>query len=409
VVATATLLMAIKGYAAPETERAFARARSLCDASRPSRALYRVLRGLVSYHHVRAELRDAFQLGDELLRHAASRPDDRALRIQAHYGHGATLFHMGALEGAREHFEKALRDYDTSMHREHIVDYGGYDPGVACSMWLAWTLAFTGRLEEAAARNREGLEIARRVDDPFSLAWAHHAAGLTHGIFGDWGDAESASAESVRIAEEHGFPHVLGMAKINRGWSLLMRGNPGVAIPMIYEGVAEVDATGAQLVRPAYLGMLAAADAVGGDGGAAARRIDESLAEIERTGERLHEPALLVAKSMLLARGVPDQEPPRRSAEAAEARLRRALELAREQGARLFELRAAVALAQHCRTHGDAADGRAALESAHAPFAASRVTTPDIVAARQLLDELGARSRRGRRRTPSRLRDSRRA
>jgi predicted ATPase len=54
VVARATLLMAIQGYAAPATEQAFARAHALCGALPPGPQLYAVLRGLLSYHQVRA-------------------------------------------------------------------------------------------------------------------------------------------------------------------------------------------------------------------------------------------------------------------------------------------------------------------------------------------------------------------
>ena len=395
VVARATLLMATRGYAAPETERAFAGARALCDASRAGSALHRVLRGLVSYHHVRAELAEAHELGEQLLRHAASHPDDRALRVQAFYGQGATLFHMGAFDAAREYLENALIEYDLATHREHVLAYGGYDPGVACSLWLAWTLAFLGRLDEAVARNREGLEIAQRVSDPFSLAWAHYACGTTQQFFADWPAAEASSGEAMRLAEQHGFPHVLGMATVNHGWALIMQGKAELGIPVLRNGVAAVDATGACLVRPAYLAMLAAADAIEGNRESAAMRFDEALAEVERTGERLHEAGLLIAKSRLLRAGGAGGDSSARGVETSEACLRRALEVARTQGARLVELRAAVPLARQYQRDGRSAEGRAILTAAHAGFADARPLAPEIVAARQLLADLGTEPRNG--------------
>jgi len=386
VVAIATLRMAIKGYAAPDTEQAFARARVLCDALPASPQLYPVLRGLISYHHVRAELTDAHELGELLLRYAAARPDDRALRVQAHYGHGATLFHIGALDAARAHLDAALCDYDPAAHRDHVFIYGGYDPGVACSLWLAWTLALQGELSEAANHDREGLALARRLGNSFSLAWAYYGASVSRQMFGDWAASETAAAEASRLADEGGFPHVLGMATVHRGWAMMMQGKAELGIPMLREGVAQVDATGAGLLRPAYLAMLATADVLEGNPDAGLQRLDAGLAEVERTGEHVHDVPLLIGKSHLLVRG----QPSRARGDEAEACLRRAVEVARTQHARLLELRAAVVLARLCRKQGRDEEARELLDAAHAWFANTGVAVPEIRAARHLLAELPA-------------------
>jgi hypothetical protein len=99
--------------------------------------------------------------------------------------------------------------------------------------------------------------------------------------------------------------------------------------------------------------MLAAADAIEGRLDAAAARIDEAIAVMERTGELWHEAHLRIAKSRFLAANDP----------AAEAHVRRALDVARSQGARLFELRAALALARRWRQRGHAGEARAARRS----------------------------------------------
>src|SRR5262249_58067583 len=137
-------------------------------------------------------------------------------------------------------------------------------------------LAWQGPLDEARPLTHEGLALAHEQGQSFSLAWAYHATAVARQWFGDWAASASASATAVRLAEEHGFPHVLGMATINHGWALIMQGEHAAGIPEVREGVAMVDATGAGLVRPSYLGMLATASLLEGDRQSAAARLDEA-------------------------------------------------------------------------------------------------------------------------------------
>jgi adenylate cyclase len=147
--------------------------------------------------------------------------------------------------------------------------------------------------------------------------------------------------------------------------------------------VSQVERTGAVLVRPAYLAMLAAVDVLEGDRKSATARVEEAFKEMERSGELFQQVPLLIGKSNLLAGG----KPSRAAAHAAETCLRQALEVARAQGIRLLELRAAVALYRHCRGRGRAAEAREPLAAAYAWFANRQATAPEVLVARQLLAE----------------------
>lgn len=180
------------------------------------------------------------------------------------------------------------------------------------------------------------------------------------------------------------------MALANQGWALIMQGSVAEGIPLLTTGVALVEATGAALVRPQYLGMLAVADAVQGDGVRAEARFDEALELVERTGERVHEVGLLLGKSHLLISTENGSRAARARGTAAESCLRRALDVTREQGARLLELRVALALARHLVKRDRAAEARSLLAAAHACFADARPVAPEIPAARRLLAKLDA-------------------
>jgi predicted ATPase len=385
VVTRATLHMATRGYAAAETERDYARARSLCAELRGTAEVFPVLRGLLSYHHVRGELGVAHELGDELLAHAAQPDADPYLVVQAQYGHGATLFHEGALAEAAAHLERGRAGYDAAQHPTHARLYGGYDPGVACALWLAWTRALQGDLEAAAAFDREGLALARQLPDVFSLAWACYGAGVSRQLFGDWAGAEALLREAMQLAEEHGFPHVLGMAMAICGWTQLMQGRVADGIALLRRGVATVEDTGAALMRPSYFGMLATADLLEGDRASAARRYDEAIVAAEATGERVHLAPVLIGRSHLLAGGGPGGRSSRATDLAAEESLEQALAVARAQGARLLELRAAVALARHYDKTGRTVEGRSRLREVYDWFASHPVQSPEVAAARELV------------------------
>lgn len=237
---------------------------------------------------------------------------------------------------------------------------------------------------------REGHALAHRHGEPFSLAWAYYGVAVSQQLLGEWAASEAAAAEAMRRAEEHGFPYVLGLATVTRGWALMMQGKRDVGIALLRDGVAMVERTGAGLLRPSYLGMLAATHVMEGDRTSGLARFDEGLAEVERTGERMPEAALLIGKSHLLADGGDSDLLSRTAANAAETCLRRALDLARAQGARLVELRAAVALARHCRKRGRTDEARTLLTAAHAWFENRSPAAPEILAAHRLLAELQA-------------------
>jgi predicted ATPase len=136
-------LMAIKGYAAPEVEQAYARARELCQQVGETPELFRVLVGLHMFYRQRAELQTSYEVGKRLITLAESIQAPEFLLV-AHQALGTTLYFLGGFARARTHLEQGVELYDARQHRSYALLYG-QDQGVICLSTLArtlWTLGY---------------------------------------------------------------------------------------------------------------------------------------------------------------------------------------------------------------------------------------------------------------------------
>jgi predicted ATPase len=144
------------------------------------------------------------------------------------------------------------------------------------------------------------------------------------------------------------------------------------------EGVAAYRATGAMAFVPYQIALLARAYEIAGQVEEAADLLDESLQIVDQTGERWLEAEQHRHKGQLLLR--------QRQLEAAEVLYRRALSIAREQEAKLWELRAAVSLARLCGDQGRCGEAHDVLAPVYGWFTEG-FDTPDLKEAKALLDE----------------------
>src|SRR6516162_4074424 len=129
-IALGVSLIATKGYAAPEVEQSYIRARHLCEHLDDPHQLFPVLRGLWSYYFVRAELQTAHTLGEQLLT-LAQQAQDTVLLVAAHRTLGVTLYNLGAVASAQTHFAQGIALYAPQQHRAAAFLYGD-DAGVVC-------------------------------------------------------------------------------------------------------------------------------------------------------------------------------------------------------------------------------------------------------------------------------------
>jgi predicted ATPase len=186
-----------------------------------------------------------------------------------------------------------------------------------------------------------------------------------------------------------------------RGWALAQQGRWAEGTAQIRAGINALLSTWVELRRPFHLALLAETLWAGGQIEEGLAVIAEALEVVEATGERVYEAELhRLQGELLLRQAAGAGRPPPAAAAAprpphpdpsgsveAEACFRRALDVARRQGAKSLELRAALSLARLLRGRGQPAEGRRLLAEAFAWFTEGW-DTPDLQDARSFLEEL---------------------
>ncbi len=378
-------LIHIKGYAAPEVERTYTRARELCQQVGETPQLFSTLWGLWLFYVCGGGHREtARELGEQLLGLAKNVHDRAPL---AHYTLGCSLFLLGEFTQGREHLEHGLALYNPQWHGSYAFLYS-QDPRVVCSTYAAWSPWFLGYPDQALKKNNEMLTFAQDLSHPFSLAFALNFAAMLHQFRGEVQAAQEWADAAVTRCTEQGFPFWLAPGTILQGWLLAERGQTERGIVQIRQGLSSYRATGADLYRPYFLALLADACGKGGKPEEGLSVIAEALDEVQRTRERYYEAELYRLKGALLQQAsVPGLGLHLR--EEAKECFQKALEIARKQQAKSLELRASTSLARLWQQQGKQHEAHELLAEIYGWFTEG-FDTKDLQEAKTLLDELGA-------------------
>lgn len=380
-VALGVALMATQGWAAPEAGRANARARELCEQIGATAQLWPVLYGQWVFHGVRAEHNAAREVADEFLRRAQEHQEASATVVAQRIS-GTGAFWRGEMAVARTHLEPTLALYDPERHRSLAFLYV-QDPRVAALSALSWTLFALGYPEQARARSREALDAARELAHPNTLAYGLLFACFFEQFRGAGHEAQNRTGALVELSTEQDFPHFLAAATMIRGWALTESAELETGLAQLRQGLPAWRATGAGLYEPYFLGLQAEAL---GRSGAVEEGLDlvaKALFRVEETGERWFEAELHRMMGELMLR-LPGSDPT-----AAEAQFGHAAATARQQGAKLWELRSATRLARLWREQGRRGEAHDLLTPLYSQFTEG-FGTPDLQAASAILRETTA-------------------
>jgi predicted ATPase len=368
-IALGASLLAVKGYAASEVGETYTSAQQLCEHLDDPHQLFHVLWGLWAYTLVRAELQTAYALGEQLLSLAQQQAQDSTtMLLVAHAALGRTLFWRGAVAAAHAHFAQGIALYDLHQHRASAFLYG--DAGVVCASHDAWTLLLLGYHDQALARSRDAVTLAQQRAHPLSLGYALHFAAQYHQFRREVRATQERAEVAISLATEQGFPLWMALGSLLHGWALVHDGQGQEGITQLTQGLMDFRATGAELNRPYCLSLLAEAHGTIGEPEAGLTALTEALTLVDITGECVWEP-----------------ESSENQVEA-ESCFHHALDIARSQQAKSFELRSATSLARLWQQQSKRQEAHDLLASVYHWFTEG-FDTADLKDAKALLEEIG--------------------
>ena len=374
-------LQVSQGYAAPEAEHTYVRARTLCEQMPAAAPLFRVLWGLWMFYFVRPELGKARELAEQLFT-LAQGAQDQAQALQARQALAITSLSLGNPTATREHMEQGMALYDPKRHSSH-TDLYGQDPGVVYLAFGAMALWLLGYPAQAVQRSRDAVALAEELGQPNSLALALYLAAMLQ-QYRRVGAAVQGSAEATTtVATEHGLSFWLAGGLIMRGWALVEQGTGAGGIAELRQGMAAWVATNGAAHRTYHLALLAETLGKEGQFEEGLGVLAEALALMHVTGENFHAAELYRLRGEFLLR----QEAAEVACREAEACFRQALSFARGQQAKSLELRAAMSLTRLYQQQERQAEARPILAERYDWFTEG-FDTPDLLEAKSLLEQL---------------------
>lgn len=344
------LLMAIgaptvvlRGYGSPDAREIYSSARELCErlgtvSSAP------ILRGLALASIGRSEIDKAYELGEELLSMAETERDN-FLMVEAHYVLGVSTFWRGDFEASRDHLQKSIALYSPDHHRDH-VNLFAQDPKVVCLSRLGYSLWHLGYPEQAMAIGESALALGDALGNPVSLSYATTFMMMLTNDCREMHRTEELTAAQAALSRDRQLSFYEPLRVVFSGWLEVQRGKMTPGIATIREGIARYHAMGQDLHLPYSLMLLARAHLLSADPSAALDVISDCFEFAERTSHRylgaeLHR---LRAEALIARDPTNDRE--------IEVAFGRAIEVARRQSAKSFELRSALGLARWRESSG---------------------------------------------------------
>ena len=360
-------------------EPMYTRARELARQVGSTPEVFPALSGLAYAQIVRGHMGEARTLAEEFLELAEPLRDPLILSA-GHWILAYTAFWQGDIRDVREHSRQCLALYDPQQHLAGIAAYNN-NPGIVCGYLDAlasWLLGYPTQAVQAMDRT---VAHARELHHPYSISVSLLFSAQLCQLRREPEPAQVRADEALAISAEHDLPALALWCLLPRGWAYAVQGDIAAGIADIREAMDRRRQMGMGAVWPWFLALVADAHGALGQIDEGLRALDEAQGWVERNDERLYAAEVhRIRGELLLRQPVPDPT-------GAEVCFKQALAVARDQGAKSWELRAATNLARMWLQENRFEDARALLSPIYGWFTEG-FETADLIEAKALLGQL---------------------
>jgi predicted ATPase len=300
------------------------------------------------------------------------------MQIDAYWSIGLSLIEHGDVIAAQAACEQGIALDTRPIHGIAASGRTAIDPGVMCCVMAGWSLWVRGYPDQALRKANEALALAQALANPFVRSQALVIVAWLHQYRREIAAMREQVETAMALASEHAYIQQWAWGMVLRGWADTDR---MAGISQMRQGLDTLVAIGTVLFRPYLLALFAEGHTAVSQHAEGLHIVAEALGLVENNGQRLHEAELYRLKGELLLNQSGSDE------QQAEGCFSQALDIARHQQAKSWELRAAMSLSRLWQQQGKRDEARALLAPIYSWFTEG-FDTADLQEAKALIEEL---------------------
>jgi class 3 adenylate cyclase/tetratricopeptide (TPR) repeat protein len=326
-----------RGLQSAEMADAYTRASDIGEKLDQGSKLFQAKWGLWINANLRRKTALARDRASELVT-LARQSNDSELLLEAYHCQMSTSHFRGDVRDALDGCRNAIALYDMARHRHLAHAFGGHDPGVCAYAQYGNSWQLVGERQKAAQNLKQAVTLAEMLDHPNSLGHGLHNTGIGHQLGGDREATFKAAHRAAALAEKFGLPPWRASSLVLAGWATATGGGIAEAARLIDAEIGNATAVGP--LPQYYLGLAAEVLLAAGRPADGLAHLERAIAGTDEFGIGFYLPEIYRLRGSCLLALDRDNKEEARSA------FTTAVEIARRQGAVIFERRAETSLSE---------------------------------------------------------------